>query len=34
MKFHYFAAVTNLTVPIHDHMGIDQKNLAETSTSH
>ena len=27
MKFHYFAAITNLTLSIHDDpMGIDQKN--------
>ena len=26
MKFHYFAAITNLTLSIHDFMGIDQKN--------
>ena len=26
MKFHYLAAITNLTLSIHDHMRIDQKN--------
>ena len=25
-KFHYFAAVSNLTLSIHGTMGIDQKN--------
>ena len=35
MKFHYFAAITKLTLSIYDDpMGIDQKNLAVTLMSH